>query len=92
VLTGTGFAQPKFGVLSTFPMDDQDDLTRLFIDINGDLVDQGAYQLLAATHGDVGVLPGRFEILGDGPQVRHHRCRGAGHRLVKAALTGADAA
>jgi hypothetical protein len=92
VLTGTGFAQPKFGVLSPFPMDDQDDLTRLFIDINGDLVDQGAHQLLAATHGDVGVLPGGFEILGDGPQVRHHRCRGAGHRLVKAALTGADAA
>ena len=29
VLTGTGFAQPKFGVLSALPMDDQNDLTRL---------------------------------------------------------------
>jgi len=92
VLTGAGFAQPQFGVLSTFPMNDQDDLTGLFIDINGDLVDQGAHQLLAATHGDVGVLPSRFEIFGDGPQVRHHRCRGAGRRLVKAPLTVADAA
>jgi hypothetical protein len=92
VLTGAGFAQPQFGVLSTFPMNDEYDLTRLFIAINGDLVEQGAHQLLAATHGDVGVLPGRFEILGDGPQVRHHRCRGAGRRVVKAALKVADAA
>jgi hypothetical protein len=48
--------------------------------------------LLAATHGDVGVLPGRFEVLGDGPQVRHRRCRGAGHRLVKTSLAVLDAA
>ena len=71
VLTGARLAQPQFGVLSTFPMNDQDDLTRRLIDIDDDLVDQGAHQLLAATHGDVGVLPGGLEILGDGPQVRH---------------------
>jgi hypothetical protein len=41
VLTGAGFAQPQLGVLSTFPMNDQYDLSRLFIDINGDLVDKG---------------------------------------------------
>jgi hypothetical protein len=92
VLTGAGFPQTQFRVLSALPMNDQDDLACLFVDINGDLVDQSANQLLAATHGDVGVFPGRFEILGDRPQVRDRRCRDAGRRLVQTSLAVADAA
>ena len=92
MLTGAGFAQTQFRVLSPFPMNDQHDLTRLFVDIDGDLVHQGTHQLLAAAHGDVGVLPGRFEVLGDGAQVRHRRRRGAaGHCLLETPLAVADA-
>ena len=91
-LTGAGLAQTQFGVLSTLPLNDQDDLARRLVDVDGDLVDQGTHQLLAAAHGDAGVLPGRFEILADGSQVRHHRRWGADRRLVKASLTVADAA
>lgn len=92
MLTGAGFAQTQFGVLPALPMNDQNDLPRLFIDINSDLVDQGTHQLLAASHGDVGVLPGGFQILGDRGQVRHHWRRRSGRRLVKAPFTVVDAA
>jgi hypothetical protein len=71
-------------------MNDQDDLARRLVDIDDDLVDQGAHQLLAASHGDVGVLPGRFEILGDRVQVR--RRRGAVRCLLETPLTVSDAA
>src|ERR1700722_16342629 len=58
VFTSAGFSQTQFGVLPALPMNDQDDLARRLVDIDDDLVDQGAHQLLAASHGDVGVLPG----------------------------------
>ena len=86
------FAQTQLGVLSALPMNDQDDLARRFIDIDDDLVDQGAHQLLAASHGDVGVLPGRFEILGDRVQVRRRRRRGTVRCLLETPLAVSDAA
>jgi hypothetical protein len=92
VLPAAGLTQTQFGMLSALPMNDHDDLARRLVDVDGDLIDQGTHQLLAAAHGDAGALPGGFEILGDGPQVRHRRCRGAGRRLVKAPFAVADAA
>jgi DNA invertase Pin-like site-specific DNA recombinase len=87
-----GFTQAQFGVLSAFPMDDQDDLPRRLVDIDHDLVDEGAHQLLAAAHGDVGVLPCRLEVLVDASQIRH-RWRRRSHRYrLKTRLAVADAA
>ena len=54
MLAGSRLADAQFGVLSAPPMDDQDDLARRLVDIDDDLVDQGAHQLLAAAHGDAG--------------------------------------
>ena len=64
-----GLRRRGFRVLSAFSMDDQNDLPDRLVDIDDDLVDQRAHQLLAAAHGDVGVLPCRLEILGDASQI-----------------------
>src|SRR5579872_2621644 len=92
MLTGSRLAQAQFGMLSAFPMDDQNDLLRRFVDIDDDLIDKRAHQLLAATHGDFGVLPGRLEIVGDARQIRHRRCRSAHRYRLKTRLAIADAA
>jgi transposase len=42
VLTSAGFTKTQFGVLSALPMNDQNDLARRSVDIDGDLDDQGA--------------------------------------------------
>ena len=84
--------QAQFGVPSALPVDDQDDLPCRLVDVDDDLVDEGAHQLLAAAHGDTGILPRGLEILGDGGQIRHRRRRSAGHRCVKTRLAIADAA
>ena len=73
-------------------MNNQNDLLCRLVDVDDDLVDEGAHQLLAAAHGDTGILPRRLEILGDGVQVRHRRRRSAGRRRVKTRLAVADAA
>jgi len=84
--------QAQFGVPSALPMNNQNDLLCLLVDVDDDLVDEGAHQLLAAAHGDTGILPRGLEILGDGVQVRHGRRRSAGDRRVKTRLAVADAA
>ena len=92
VFTGAGFAQPQFGVLPALPMDYQNDLPRRLVDVDSDLVDEGTHQLLSATHGDVGVLPRRLEVLGEGGHIGHRRSRDADRRRVKAHFAIADAA
>jgi transposase len=84
--------QAQFGVPSALPMNNQNDLLCLLVDVDDDLVDEGAHQLLAAAHGDTGILPRSLEILGDGVQVRYRRRRSAGRRHVKTRLAVADAA
>ena len=73
-------------------MDDQNDLPCRLGDIDDDLVDQRAHQLLAAAHGDVGVLPCRLEVLGEASQIRYRRRRSAHRYRVKPRLAVADAA
>jgi transposase len=92
VFAGAGFTQPKFGVLAAFPMDDQNNLPSLLVDVDDDVIDEGTRQLLAGAHRDAGVLPCRLEVLGDGAQVRHRRRRGGGDRRIKTRLAVADAA
>src|SRR4030095_17239595 len=71
MFAGAGFAQPQFGMLPALPMDNQNDLPRRLIDVHSDLVNEGAHQLLAATHADVGVLPCRLEVLGECGEIGH---------------------
>jgi hypothetical protein len=92
VFTRARLTQAQFGMPPALPMNNQNNLLCRLVDVDDDLVDKGAHQLLAATHGDVGVLPRGLEILGDGVQVRHRRRRSAGLRRVKTRLAGADAA
>src|SRR6201994_3650260 len=73
VFARTRLAQAQFGVSPALPIDNQNDLPRCLIDIDDDLVDEGAHQLLATAHGDTGVLPRGLEILGDAGQVRNCR-------------------
>jgi transposase len=68
-------AEPEFGMLSTLPMDDENDLPRLFIDVGGDLVHQRSQQLLASAHGDAGRLTRGLEIIGQARKIRRRRRR-----------------
>jgi hypothetical protein len=90
VFACAGLAQTQFRMLSALPVDDQDDLPGWLVDIDDNLVDEGVHQLLAAAHGDVGVLPCRLEVFGDASQIRHRRRRRAHRDRVKTRL--ADAA
>jgi hypothetical protein len=86
------FTQAQFGVLSSLPMDDQDNLPSLLVDVDDDVVDEGSRQLLAGAHGDLGTLPSRHEVLGDASQLRYRRRRGASGGRVKTRLAVPDAA
>jgi transposase len=57
-------AEPELGVLAALPVDDQNDLTRRFIDVDGDLVHQRSQQLLSGAHRDAGRLPRDLQVLG----------------------------
>src|SRR3990172_3574413 len=56
--------QAQFGVNPTFPMNDEDDLARLRIDVDDHLVNQGAHDALLQSRVGVRVLPHRFQICG----------------------------
>src|SRR5580693_1345862 len=72
-------AEPELGVLAALPVDDQNDLTRRFIDVDGDLVHQRSQQLLSGAHRDAGRLPRGLEVLGQAHKIRR-RCRRDGLR------------
>ena len=63
---------PQLGVLASTPMDREDDIACVIIDIDDDVGDQRPEQLLASTHRDTGRSPGRRQILrqvGEGVRV-----------------------
>ena len=72
-------AEPELGVLAALPVDDQNDLTRRFIDVDGDLVHQRSQQMLSGAHRDAGRLPRGLEVLGQAHKIRR-RCRRDGLR------------
>jgi hypothetical protein len=63
MFTGAGLGDTDFGVLPTTPMDDHDDLSRGVVDIDHDVVDQRAQQLLACPGRHAWRLPGDSKIL-----------------------------
>jgi transposase len=72
-------AEPELGVLASLPVDDQNDLARRFIDVDGDLVHQRSQQLLSGAHRDAGRLPRGLEVVGQAHKIRR-RCRRNGLR------------
>ncbi len=73
---GARLTQAKFGMLSAFPMNDQHNLPRRLIDVDDDVVDQGARQLLARAHADADVLPCGLEVLGNASMPRGRKPAG----------------
>jgi hypothetical protein len=63
MLPGAGLTHPQLGVLAATPMDREDDLTRIIVDIDDDVGDQRPKQLLASPHRDTGRIPGRRQIV-----------------------------
>jgi len=93
MFAGLGFTKAEFGVLPALPMDDQDNLPSLVVDVDGDLIDESTRQLLAGAHIDIGVFPRRLKVLGNAGQFRNcRRPRGGGGRRVKTRLALAYAA
>lgn len=92
MFTRAWLTQAQFGVLSALPVDNQNDLPCRLVDVDDDLINQRAHQLLAAAHGDPVVLPRCLEVLGEGAQLRRSRRRDAGRRRLKTRLAVADAA
>lgn len=63
MLSGFGLANPYLGMLAPMPMDGQDHIARVVIDVRHNVLDERAQQLLTAAHIDTRRIPGGFEIL-----------------------------
>src|SRR5215471_10536176 len=72
ILTGFWFAHPQLRMLAAPPMDRQNDLARLVIDIGDDVDDESSEQALASAHGHAWCVPGSTEVIGKTGEVR--RC------------------
>ena len=62
MLPSPRLTHPQIGVLASTPMDREDDIARLIIDIDDDVGDQRPKQLLASAHRDIGRISGRRQI------------------------------
>ncbi|GLR60123.1 hypothetical protein GCM10007919_48510 [Rhizobium indigoferae] len=63
VFTGLRLADLEFRMLTALPMDRQHHVTHRIVDINDNVGDECAQQLLAHAHGHIGRIPGRQEIV-----------------------------
>jgi transposase len=79
MLARTRLAEPQLRVLPALPMDGENDLAGLFIEVGGDLVDQRSQELLTSAHGHARGLPRRLEIFRDPREIGLGR-RGMGSR------------
>src|SRR4051794_21194244 len=57
-------------MLAAAPMDREDDLARVLVDVGDDVRDEGAQKLLAGAHRYAGRVPGRFEVVGQAREIR----------------------
>ena len=81
MLSRARFGHAQFGVLATMPVDDQDDLARLLVDVNHDVLHQGSQQLLTSSRRHSGCVPSGVEIIGQAAEVGR---RGVGLRSLQA--------
>jgi transposase len=77
VTAGRRLAEPELGMLPALPVDEKNNLARLFVDIGGDLVHQRSQQLLAGPHRDTGRRQRCPKIIGQAREIRSWR-RGDG--------------
>lgn len=63
MLARSWFAYAQFRMLTATPMDGQHHVARLIIDINDNIRDQGAQQLLSRTHCDARCMPSRRQVI-----------------------------
>ena len=80
-LSSSPLRQPQLGVNCANPMDQQDDLGRIVVDIGDHLVNKGAHDALLQSGIGLRVFPDCFEIDGKAGDVRRRqrrwgRCRG----------------
>jgi len=73
VTAGRRLAEPELGMLPALPVDEKDDLARLFVDIGGDLVHQRSQQLLAGPHRHIGRRQSCPKIIGQAREIRSWR-------------------
>jgi len=74
MLAGFWLANPQMGMLAASPMDRQNDLTRVVVDVGDDLDDEGPQEALASAHGHAWCVPCGIEVLGEVGEVG--RCGG----------------
>ncbi len=70
MLAGFWLAHPQLRVLTAPPMDRQNDLARLLVDVSDDVDDEGPEEALASTHGHAWCVPCGVEIIGEPGEVR----------------------
>ena len=69
MLSCSRLGHAKLGVLAAMPVSDQDDLACLVVDVNHDVLDQGARQLLTSSCRHSRCVPRGIEILGKAAEV-----------------------
>lgn len=90
MFTGLRFPRAHFGVLPTAPMDDEHDFAACVIDVDENLLDQRAHELLLDARIGGGSLPRCTEIDRQSHQRFAIRCRRLRHDwLVESCLASA---
>ena len=75
-------ADPQLRMLTATPMDRQDDMLGLVVDVGDDVGNQGAHDTLTGTHGYARRVPSRLQICGKPGQIRRVRLMvGKAHRV-----------
>lgn len=70
MLTRFRLSDAQLGMLTASPMNRQNDLSSLFIDVGNDVGNQRSQKLLASAHGDVWRIPRGVEIVGEAREIR----------------------
>jgi transposase len=72
VFAGLGLPDPDLGVLTAPPVNRQDDVASHLVDVDNDVSDKGAKELLPGSHGDARRVPCGIEVLREIGEIRRH--------------------
>ena len=92
MLAGPGLSEPKLGVLTTLPMDCQNDLAGRLVDVGGNFVHQRPQQLLTRAHSHTRSLPRRLQVFGNAHKIGLGQSGDRRSRCVQAQLAFLHAA
>lgn len=91
MLAGFGLAHTHLRVLAAMPVDGQDHIARVVIDVRHDILDERAQELLTASHIDTWCIPGGFKILREAREVWNRIDRFHALDLAQASLAALHA-